>query len=762
MYGTPSRCNPLARFKKLPVAYGGLEDFILEYDWDSELDDDQDSYWDDDDDESSTLEGLIWSRYYRAESKLQSKFEAEIQYLHLEDDIWDSIESPDQGKKRERELTDRVHRNIDLVRNAIAVSVTCLSGRQEKKVHDSLLANLLALQDELDEQIAAEFEELRLVSAETEAAEDQRISEKEKQQIEESVHEAELAAAKRAELLAAQQAAQQEGIRQIFAKREAAAAKRKNKKLWSHLTISRDQTAASDFKRELLLSLRSTSLAIRTSALPEVFFPFEGPPPPMPAHIRAILERQSAAMESHTAPSASNHHLRSAMSPGQSRLAATPPRMKVPNSKAPATYSRESTGSGMVASPAGKHAKVPSQSISEQRSGSEDEEDDDEADGDGDGESDENLRNIIRKLEEENRKLKGSTAKNLQVQTFYFLKQQPRDPDYVAHLDEPAWYVDADGDITLKSRSPISDITAYLEHRQNTSFVVSRFYDLEKQEKEVREAAKVGQVLPLPEASYEDILLKAQPVIDAAEAFAKLQPTIEDDFPGLDMSERIAAPYLPWYRYRSPTALDQLEPKHQEMMALLTTWIEDNYRELYEKVQDQLERGVISPETVQFLIQPGDVVVSKEKKDLVAVIARSWPILSSQPLDSSGPVGMRWGKKLSVPDKLPTWTWSFDTRQYLYDGSFYTQLSAVDTVIRAKSFKDEVAIKELSAYPLRFASEEWKTTLERRGKTFWSCRKRRLVGYEDDRGFYGVSAHELSAPTRTDLSTEQRQIHDGL
>lgn len=60
--------------------------------------------------------------------------------------------------------------------------------------------------------------------------------------------------------------------------------------------------------------------------------------------------------------------------------------------------------------------------------------------------------------------------------------------------------------------------------------------------------------------------------------------------------------------------------------------------------------------------------------------------------------------------------------------------------MKADTLGKETAISDLNAFPMRFASEETRALLEKRGREFWTCREKRLVSYYDKDGMYGVSA----------------------
>ncbi|KAI0876601.1 P-loop containing nucleoside triphosphate hydrolase protein [Hypoxylon argillaceum] len=206
-------------------------------------------------------------------------------------------------------------------------------------------------------------------------------------------------------------------------------------------------------------------------------------------------------------------------------------------------------------------------------------------------------------------------------------------------------------------------------------------------------------------------------MIDAVESFFALQPMFKEEFPDFNVRAHIAAPYLFWYHYRSPVALDNLGSLHRPLMQSLTDWIEEHYQALYTRVESQMEKGVISQETMPFLVKPGDILVWENKNKFEAVIA-SWEI--NPAIDAE--------KASSV--------WVVDGWQYSYDGRFLESDEVIKMRFKKVTMAHEVEINKLSAYPLRYASEHLKAVLERRGQTFWKCRRRHIVSYSDVSGFY--------------------------
>ncbi|CAM1507457.1 Fc.00g070980.m01.CDS01 [Cosmosporella sp. VM-42] len=285
------------------------------------------------------------------------------------------------------------------------------------------------------------------------------------------------------------------------------------------------------------------------------------------------------------------------------------------------------------------------------------------------------LKDKIKRLEQKILLQKGAGSKTT-WQTVYFLHDRSEQA-WATYLDEPTWSIDQNGVAILKARSIIPTVDVYLKNKQGTA----------------------------PEPFEEDITLTSEDMIAAAKEFIEKQRDFEREFRNFDVRKRISAPYLFWYRYRSPTALDGLMPRSLDMMKLLSCWIDESYGDLYDRVEKQIARKVISSETLQFLVRPDDVIVWKEKKELVGAIARSWPRFVSEPDSSKRSDLFKWTQKTGTEETTPTWTWAAESRDIQCDGTFYYRKSHVQIVLKAESFRTEVPIQELSAIRCTYADD---------------------------------------------------------
>ena len=350
------------------------------------------------------------------------------------------------------------------------------------------------------------------------------------------------------------------------------------------------------------------------------------------------------------------------------------------------------------------------------------------------------LMEKIHFLEAQNKSFKESQGHPVRIQTLYTISEK-KGAGGSTFLDEPTWVIGPRGQAMLKAHYPIPDTNGYLSQQHDVAFVIMKFYDLDEQGEEAADAHRDKRALPRPQPTTELIRLESMELKEAVEAFLAQQPKFVEDFPNFNIKNPISAPYLFWYHYGSPTALDGLSASYADTMKILTSWIDEHYGGLYSLVRSQLSRGVTSVETMEFLFKPGEVLLWEEKNDMVAAIASSWPTVRFKPSSKSISRDSTWkkGKGYTTDDAALKWKWQVNTWQYHYDGSFQRINRMKTIVLQASSPTEEVPIVKLSPYPLKHASDAVRSRLQHRGETFWRCRFRRLVSYKDEKGLVGVS-----------------------
>jgi hypothetical protein len=79
-----------------------------------------------------------------------------------------------------------------------------------------------------------------------------------------------------------------------------------------------------------------------------------------------------------------------------------------------------------------------------------------------------------------------------------------------------------------------------------------------------------------------------------------------------------------------------------------------------------------------------------------------------------------------------THAWTLSCWSWASDGSFDKDPTRIDIYLDTSSDDDEVEIRSLKYFPLRFADEKIRAKLERRGRVFWKCRSKSFVAYRDE------------------------------
>ncbi|KAK2613559.1 hypothetical protein N8I77_000466 [Diaporthe amygdali] len=213
--------------------------------------------------------------------------------------------------------------------------------------------------------------------------------------------------------------------------------------------------------------------------------------------------------------------------------------------------------------------------------------------------------------------------------------------------------------------------------------------------KEVEEANEAGIVLPKPKFAYTCIQLYSDEMRDA---FITFQQAADRHFGsdqnfGLQMRNSLSSPYPFWFHCRKTGIVNRLPGRTQELIKLLTDWIEGQYSEHYCETINMFDKGFTTAANMLYLIAPGDVFTWKEASGaLRAYKSESWPRLDAQnTVASTGDPDKRW--------QISAWT-------YHYDGRFYRKHRELDICSGSEPEDDEeLAICSLRAVPLRLHSD---------------------------------------------------------
>lgn len=336
----------------------------------------------------------------------------------------------------------------------------------------------------------------------------------------------------------------------------------------------------------------------------------------------------------------------------------------------------------------------------------------------------------IHQLEDENKKLRpdqpASQPEDItppNVQVFHRLLESDNNTIY---LSEPDWEVSRKT-VTLRGRLPIQDHTGYVKHKGNVVFTIYKCYSVDYQQGDIDRALRDRRPLPKPTPASHQIVLDSNEMKQAVRALFEHWPSFRTEYPEVREERTLHSPFIWWYHHRKSDNISQLPTPQARLVSTLTEWIEANYASLYDRIDEQFGRNRVSHRSIEYLVRPGDVLVSATKEGPLGYVATSRPQRLSDNLNK---------------DEQKRVVWAVQVRSYMYAG----KLLRKDGMIRLElgsecETEEEVDIRSLIAMPLRFASRESCDVLVQRAKTFWQIRSRRLMSYlgHHATGKYAVS-----------------------
>lgn len=317
------------------------------------------------------------------------------------------------------------------------------------------------------------------------------------------------------------------------------------------------------------------------------------------------------------------------------------------------------------------------------------------------------------------------------------------------YLDEPRWEPAEGSDVVLLANNPIRNIEYYLDQHPEIAFAIYKEYRPTPPSDRSKIETKDG-VYRSPTPVHEFLSLIAPDMLDAVEELVQRIPNFGDYFPYFDPEGKILAPYL--FMYYSapfiPEVLHELDIPSQKLIKQLHAAIDKSYGYEYDSAKLQAEKGMVARKHLRYLIRPGDVLVRNAVGGNLpqACIATGWiespeVILEDSQFEESDYIQRkripRYGPLANSASsrKLNTYVWEVPMWYWLFDGSFTKFETRMEISMSLGYEEESVEIRDLNVYPLQYASQETRSLLEKRGKTFWSLRNRRFVSYmrsEDD------------------------------
>lgn len=316
-----------------------------------------------------------------------------------------------------------------------------------------------------------------------------------------------------------------------------------------------------------------------------------------------------------------------------------------------------------------------------------------------------------------------------------------REPTLTSYLDPPRLFKGDTENDHLRGTNEVAQVKAYLESHPEISFAVIAHYRCDKPS--IRSIlTKEGQRGPRGRVLIQDHCPKEggkKGIMVGPATQTGLQAIIEanpDQFPGFEDPPRffnlwggrflkkssfqsLQEPFTLFYLYGKTLTKSfgevDLDDLTRESLLLLCQWMEDNFREEWDKADALFAQGKIDLAHFQLLFRPGELIVSggsHEDRSSLGGSVVPWFSFNTGGLDG-----------------IQLYTWVFNGHLLSSRSSFDPPLELSSTSPSSDSLID---ITSLDHYPLRFASKGVKAGLVARGQRFWACRRQKLVCYNEN------------------------------
>lgn len=171
-----------------------------------------------------------------------------------------------------------------------------------------------------------------------------------------------------------------------------------------------------------------------------------------------------------------------------------------------------------------------------------------------------------------------------------------------------------------------------------------------------------------------------------------------------------------------------LDPLSQKLLQELQKTIDESHGWEYAIAKAKAREKLVSSHLVKYLVRPGNVLVDVQGLNTKSYMALNWP--EEEPIDDDSnneyyeaydiPLRKKLVKRWSnlrgkYMRKRLEYKWKVPVCSCKFDGQFEIYEEVIDIEMKVAYEDEEVLIDQLSMFPLYFASEDLRSTLERRG-----------------------------------------------
>ncbi|EXJ87097.1 hypothetical protein A1O3_04055 [Capronia epimyces CBS 606.96] len=295
-------------------------------------------------------------------------------------------------------------------------------------------------------------------------------------------------------------------------------------------------------------------------------------------------------------------------------------------------------------------------------------------------------------------------------------------------LDAPRLFARDSRGHALRGRDRVTDVDEYLETHPMVSMVVYRDYDCGEYHRMVRDEFQrvapdnMDQSLFLSfKAWFYCLGHDTEPAVAQKESLDFVSVELQEALDAVVRNSRdtanavshwneprnLAAPYDYFYHHSATFENESrgLEWRHQLQIGMLLDYIRSEFGSFYDEANASFERGWVARKHFPLLFRSNEIVVAHQERDKSEL---AYMIERYEGEEQEGIV-------------LHCWSWQFD-------GAFKKTPIKL-TVPWPETFEPCVSITALKVWPLRLDRSGLFGKLKRRGREFWSCRKRKLVSY---------------------------------
>ncbi|KAI8668144.1 AAA domain-containing protein [Fusarium keratoplasticum] len=315
-----------------------------------------------------------------------------------------------------------------------------------------------------------------------------------------------------------------------------------------------------------------------------------------------------------------------------------------------------------------------------------------------------------------------------------------REPTWTNYWDPPHLFKGDTENDHFRGTNEVTQVEAYLKSHTEISFAVIAHYQCDRVS--IRSIlAKEGQPGPRGRVLMQDHCPKGggrKSIMVGPATQTGLQAIIEefpDQFPGFEDTPRffnlwggrfldnpcfqnLQEPFTLFYLYGKTLAKSfgevDLDDLTRESLLLLCQWMEDNFREEWDKADALFAQGKVGLAHFKLLFRPGELIVyrgSHEDRSSLRGAVVPW-----YPFNIGG-------------GSIQLYSWVFNGHPSCSRSHFDPPIELYPT---SHSGGRLIDITSLEHYPLRFASKGVKAGLVARGQRFWACRRQKLVCYNEN------------------------------